>query len=370
MSNKDANAADVRVIEFARTCRAAAHAVALYPPGHPAIQAALDRHVDTCRTITKTGALPLEVETDTLLVEGESPARADPAVSELAALFHQYRIARLVVNRGTGLNLWRSLLLLLARRPQEVRDDGGIAQVWHSTGGSSIEIEEINYAALLRAAFGDPTALDTVLTWCLSSTPQADLDEPTLDALTKLSDDVDMIRELAAMLERSAAHDGPSAQAAAVLRLIQTIAERVARTRSADLRAMFRQFGQVLGRLSPHLLPELVSSPRAGGATVCGFKLLNAVAEQVPDGDAAHLVARWIIAEWGATDRLVEAFHTLAPDVDRQRRLLSIAHQEVAASPLGGEDAFGELWEKVEQILITYAIGRLSLRRTRASFRR
>ena len=38
----------------------------------------------------------------------------------------------------------------------------------------------------------------------------------------------------------------------------------------------------------------------------------------------------------------------LVPDGDRQRQLLAIAEHDVAASDLGQEDAFKELWEKVE----------------------
>ena len=146
---------EARVLEFARTCRAAARAVSLYPDGHSAIQAALERLVQMSEKIAKPGALPLEVDTDTLLVEGRAPSRADAAIVDLAKLLHQHRIARFILHGGTDSRSWRSLLLLLlAKDPLELKDDGGIALMWGMSGGRSIEIEEIDYTALLRERFG------------------------------------------------------------------------------------------------------------------------------------------------------------------------------------------------------------------------
>ena len=62
-----------------------------------------------------------------------------------------------------------------------------------------------------------------------------------------------------------------------------------------------------------------------------------------------------MIAERGPTDRLAQAFHALVPDVERQRQLLSIAQTDVAASELGQEAAFQDLWQKVEAMLTSYS---------------
>ena len=49
---------------------------------------------------------------------------------------------------------WRTLLLLLSRTPDEVRNDGGIAHLWGTAGGPSVEIREIDYAEVLREKRG------------------------------------------------------------------------------------------------------------------------------------------------------------------------------------------------------------------------
>jgi HEAT repeat protein len=66
-------------------------------------------------------------------------------------------------------------------------------------------------------------------------------------------------------------------------------------------------------------------------------------------------VSNSVIAERGATDRLAQAFHALVPDADRQRQLLSLAQPDVAASDLGQEAAFHDLWERVEAMLTSYS---------------
>jgi hypothetical protein len=40
----------------------------------------------------------------------------------------------------------------LSRSPEDVRADGGIAKLWATAGGPSVEIQEIDYAEILREA--------------------------------------------------------------------------------------------------------------------------------------------------------------------------------------------------------------------------
>src|SRR4030081_3212158 len=79
-----------RVTEFARACKAAARAVILYPPGHPAIGATVGRIVPVTLTV-----LP-----DSLLLDGRAPARPDPAIGELATLLHAHLIGEITVRPG------------------------------------------------------------------------------------------------------------------------------------------------------------------------------------------------------------------------------------------------------------------------------
>ena len=114
-----------RLAEFSRVCKAAARAVSLYPGGHPAIGVSLSRLEQTTGRMTESGPYKVQVLNDGLLIDGARMAKPDPAVSELAALLHRHLIGRLTLNAGANSESWRTLLLLLARSPEEVRADGG-----------------------------------------------------------------------------------------------------------------------------------------------------------------------------------------------------------------------------------------------------
>jgi hypothetical protein len=113
--------------EFARTCKAAARAVSLYPDGHPAIAQSLARLADATERLTDRGPFALQVHADALLLDGARPQKPDLAVIELAGLLHRHLIGGVTVNSGAAADSWRTLLLLLSRPPEEVRADGGIA---------------------------------------------------------------------------------------------------------------------------------------------------------------------------------------------------------------------------------------------------
>src|SRR5262245_22533891 len=120
----------VRVTEFARACKAAARAVALYPPAHPAISTTLARIVDHTSQVSLRQPLRFTVLPDTLLLEGQPPGRVDHAVGELASLLHDHLVGEITIHPGGDVDAWRNFLLLLARAPESVRTDGGIARLW------------------------------------------------------------------------------------------------------------------------------------------------------------------------------------------------------------------------------------------------
>ena len=74
------------------------------------------------------------------------------------------------------------------------------------------------------------------------------------------------------------------------------------------------------------------------------------------DASVSQFVSGSVIAEGGPTDRLAQAFQALAPDPERQRKLLALAETEVAASELGNDaDGFADLWKRVESLLTSYS---------------
>lgn len=346
---------EARLAEFARACKAAQRAVSLYPAGHPGVQTSLGRLQETAARITAGGALNLQVLPDTLLVDGRGPARPDPAVTELAALLHRHLVGRFVVHGGTDVDSWRTLLVLLSRAPEELRTDGGIARVWTTVGGPSIEIHEVDYAELLREHAGEAAAIEAILAACLERRSTLELDEALLRALVNLAGDQAKLELLLDELQQRAAAGGLEARVAAVLALIRYLTDYLTRTRPQGAEEAFRLMSRIVGQLSPEMVTQLLAQRGSPQAMVGDINVVGSIVDRAEDRDVAHFVARSVIVDRGPTERLAEAFHALAPGLERQRQLLALAEQEVAESSLGQEESFPELWEKVERMLTSYS---------------
>ena len=59
--------------------------------------------------------------------------------------------------------------------------------------------------------------------------------------------------------------------------------------------------------------------------------VVSALIESMSDQSVAGFVADSVVAERGASERLAHAFRSLVPEFDRQRQLLALAREEVAA---------------------------------------
>src|SRR5690349_8263734 len=100
--------------DFARTCKAAARSVSLYPATHPAIQGALGRVVNAAQRLTGEGEVTIAVLPDALTIDGKAPTKPDPAIAEFADLLHDRLVGELRIERDANANDWRTLLLLLS----------------------------------------------------------------------------------------------------------------------------------------------------------------------------------------------------------------------------------------------------------------
>ncbi|HVH56593.1 MAG TPA: HEAT repeat domain-containing protein [Vicinamibacterales bacterium] len=338
-----------QLADFARACKAAARAVSLYPAQHPAIVTTLDRLADVTARLTAVGPARLQVSQHTLLVGDATLAKPDQTVTELAALLHRHLIGAVTVNAGADASSWRTLLLLLARSPEDVRADGGIAHLWATAGGPSIEVREVNYAEVLRERRGTGASLDDIIAAALEG---AVLDDEHLDALLAILGDPARFDELLSRLELLSGERGSDARTAVVLKLLQSLAAKAGQLDPRTLETTLQQFGQVAARLSADEMVQLLAHRQPEGDTP---DIVGAMAEQMRDDDVAQFVAASVIAEHGATARLAHAFQALVPDTDRQRRLLALAEDQVAASPLGEETSFAELWGKVESMVTSYS---------------
>ena len=347
-----------RLTELARAFKAAARAVVLYPASHPAIGATLGRIV----TMTSAGSLgePLRIGVlaDGLLIDGRAPARVDPAITELATLLHDHLIGELTIHPDGDLDAWRSFLLLLGRAPDAVRADGGIARLWTTMAGRHVEIREIDYAEVLRERKGgEAAAWDQVIANCLQG-DAFDLDEETIRALLETVADADKMAQLMNALDARAAESGRDVgqRTTALVRLLQGIVQAVTEREPDRLESTLRNLAGAAGRLSPDRLLSLIERGRPGGEgadTDGPLPLINAVTSRMTDATIAQFVARNALAQNTSIDRVAQAFHSLVLDVERRERLVAMAHDDAAASPLGAAEGFEEAWDAVAQKMLT-----------------
>jgi hypothetical protein len=346
--------AAARLAEFARACKAAARAVSLYPGDHPAIAVSLNRLSEFTAHVTDVGPYRLEVRPDTLLLGGLPPSRPDPAVGELADMLYRHQIGALTLNAGGDAASWRTLLLLLARTPEDVRADGGISRLWVTAGGPSIELQEIDYAEVLREKDGHAATIESAIAAALAG-PQVQLDDSAMEMLVQIVADPDKLNELMTTLEETAGEGAFDVRTAAFLSLLRGVADHVAKTKPEQLGSVLQHLSQAAGRLSAGGMSSLLATRDRPEAVAGGVNVVSAVAEKISDASVAHFVAGNVIAERGASERLAHAFQALVPELDRQRQLLALAEETVAASDLGQEENFAQVWERVEGMMTSYS---------------
>ena len=344
----------LRLAEFARACKAALRAVSLYPPAHPAIGATLARLSELTATLTAGGPFTLEVRPHAIHVNNAAPAKPDSAIVELSEVLRRQLVGSLTINAGANADSWRALLLLLSRPPEDVRADGGIASLWATAGGPSLEIVAIDYAEVLREKQGDEAAADRLITAALSGA-DLELDESGMRTLLEIVGDPVRLAAFMQALEKRTENTPGAVRIGAFVNLLRGLAEYVGKTNPGQLDQTLRQVGQVAGRLSAEAMLELLLRRAQPESMAGNVDVVSAMVHRFSDGAVAQFVSNSVIAERGPTDRLAEAFHALVPDVDRQRQLLSLAEAEVAGSELGQEAAFQDLWQKVETMLTSYS---------------
>jgi len=343
-----------RLADFARACKAAVRAVSLYPSTHPAIGTTLDRLNEITATLTANGPFTLQVQPQNLWIAGAAPARPDAAIVELAALLRRQLIGALTLNAGGDADSWRTLLMLLGRAPEDVRADGGIAHLWATAGGPSVEIQEIDYAEVLREKQGDAATIERVIEASLAG-QQLELDDSGMRTLLEIVGDPERLAQLMAQLEAATAERGVEAKVAAFLNLLRGVAEYVSRTNPGQLDTVLRQVSQAAGQLSADNMLTLLAQRLKPEAMAGSVNVVSAVVQRMSDDSVAGFVSTSVIVERGATERLAQAFQTLVPEIERQRQLLGLAQEEVATSPLGQEENFAELWQRVETMLTSYS---------------
>jgi HEAT repeat protein len=346
---------------FARGCSAAARAVSLYPAGHPAVDAALARLVETTGAITGVEPFRLTVLPQGLLLDGRGPATADQAVPELAGLLHQHLISGLILHDGGESTTWQTLLGLLGRPQDEIRDEGGISHLWSEQGGlttedqrRSIELREIDYERLLRnRSLGPPATLDQIFD-SLSSGQTDGLDATARSTLgTIIRDPAKLERFAAELAERVAGVEG--AHAESVLQLLRAATELLKEDDNEPRAGALTNLAQMLTGMSAETMADLLRRRGTPAAMVDSEDAVRTVTDRMASADVATFVSDSIVAEQGASHRLAEAFQALVPDLDERRQLVSLVGRKMAESPFGQTQAFPDIWKHAETLLTSYS---------------
>jgi HEAT repeat protein len=340
--------------EFARACKAAARAVSLYPGAHPAIAGSLSRLVSAAGRLTSDGRVVCTVHPDMLAIDGQAPARPDPAIGELASLLHERLIGELTIQHEADAEDWRALLLLLARAPEDLIAEGGIGSAWAGSGRSHFEIREIDYAEVLRErAGGEKAQWDRIIAMCLQGDTNA-LDERALNSLLDSLSDADKFGDLLEHFQNSDAVEtlSVSVRVAALLQLMRTALEAAKSRNPASADQALQAMADSCSRLTPEMMLAMLGSrqsPHAGDA-----QMANGLIERMSDQTVASFVARSVTAEKRATERLAHALEVLVPEAERKGRVLELAHEEAQQGELGHDQGFEQLWKSAADMLTSY----------------
>ena len=319
-----------KLTDFARACKAAARAVTLYPAAHPAIRVSMARLVDTAGRLTATGPVTFGVLPDNLLLDGSGAPKPDQAVRETGAMLHDHMIGIITMHSSPNPESWLPFLKLLSRPIDEVRAAGGVSRLWAATGHRHLDIQEIDYADILRdRGAGQESQWHDIIRSCLNL--DSPLDDEALHELMQVCGDVERFSEFIMTLEQTS-EVGTGSKAAALIRMLRGVVDLVAKTDPAKLEPMLRTMAQGFGKLSPELLLELLSAEK--GRADAAADLVLRVAARMTDASLGGFVAQNVIKEGGATTRLAQAFQALVPDKERRPSLIELAKSEVAESPL------------------------------------
>lgn len=342
--------------DFARTCKAAARSVSLYPATHPAIQGALSRVVNASRRLTDSGDVTVTVVPGMLVIDGRAPARPDPSIGEFADLLHGRLVGELHIQRDADAADWRTLLLLLARTTEELLADGGIAKAWSTSGQSHFEIREIDYAEVLRERAGaEGAAWSRIIEFCLQGDSRALIDEAALETIIDALDDPERFAELIKAVQGAAGSGATiGARAAALLGLVQKAIEKLKERGQIDQSSVLQTVADSAAFMTPDMMLSFLHQAREKTETD-ETPVAAAVVERMGDGTIASFVAGSVVAERGASERLALAFEALVPEADRKERLLELAKVTARQTPLGDDSGFDNLWKGAADMLMSYS---------------
>jgi hypothetical protein len=299
-----------RVLDVARAFRSAARAVGFYPASHQTVVAALDQLTTSARAATAEGPLCLTILPQAFLAGGVPMDSNETVVADLAAVCHRHGIGAVILDAVATSASWHALLMLLARKPEEVRAAGGVQRQWKASRHRSPAILEIDFGALLRGQVGgDFIELAGVISHYLET---AGVGGSILD---------DPCAALRRAIEN--APDEPQA-VTAVLRELRAAAQ-LTWTQPEQFDDVFRRAAAVGEFMTESLMAGLLESRGSPEATFGKLDVIRALVERMPDATISQFLSKAMGEAGAASAKLAEMFRSLVPSADRRRLIVTEA---------------------------------------------
>jgi hypothetical protein len=358
-----------RLAEFAKACKAATRIVSLYPPTHPAIQAALSRISEASRQATYNGPFTITVLPDTLMVHGRGFVKPETSVVELAALLHQQLIIELTLLDQLDNEQWHVFLTLLARGPEESRAMGGVAKAWADTGNKQIELKEIDYAEVLRerAGGGESATWDRILAALKEDKDEkpdgngaatGTADGGTMANMMALTDDPERLAQFAQRLQHvgKASGDDSQQQRKSLVEMMHGLANFAAERKPDELEKVLDTMAGAAAQMTPDMLLSLITEPppSASASGSARMDLGRELQSRLTDDMISKFLVHNIVKDRGASSRLASAFQTLVPDPGKQQQILEAAAEQAAAM-LADDPQFESVWNSSTEMLMSYS---------------
>jgi HEAT repeat protein len=344
-----------RVTAFARACKAAARAVALYPPEHPAVAAALEAVAASAQSATASATLHLTVLPDALTVEGRQLARPDPAVGELADLLHRHHVGQLSIHPQTDTETWRAFLALVALAPDQARLRGGLGRLWASEGETRIELHSLDYNKLLRArARGDKATWEAIVATCTED-HDFSLDETTVELLFGVLKDPARITSVVEAIEACLPSGDRAQQGPLILAgLLHAVAKLVEASDPDAVDSVLTVLAEATARLPLDTLGPIVDTQRESSRPGLA-RFVQGLVRRMTDESIASLITSEVRGGRGASPRLADALCGLAPEADRRSAIIALARGAVTQSGAAGDASLDRAWQQSEAMLLRYS---------------
>src|SRR5687767_7349448 len=360
-----------RLTEFAKACKAATRIVSMYPPTHPAIQAALARISDASKQATYNGPFSITVLPDSLLVNGRGFTKPEQSITDLATVLHQQLIIEMTLFDRLDNQAWHAFLTPLAKSPEDARAVGGVGKAWEETGNKAILLKEIDYAEVLRerAGSGDSATWDRILAALKEETKEGPdggggeggaggSGEGPMQNMMAMTDDPQRLAQFAQRLQDlgKASGDDSLQQRKSLLEMMHGLANYAAERKPEELDKVLDSMAGAAAQMTPDMLLTLITDPPPipGGADAPRMDLAKELQTRLTDDMISKFLVDNVVKDRGASNRLATAFHTLVPDPSKQQDILAAAAEQAKAM-FPDDPQFETVWTSSSEMLMSYS---------------